>query len=114
MKDIEHLLEEIEITLDTMWEWNRDEFLEEIQECLGVKSLNTHGLPFNGTTYELFREVDFNGIKLKETIGHLKYVHAIYGGGCNVYLYDNSVSGGSSLNGRECHKYIYEKVFKKR
>ena len=104
-------IEEIKITLDTMWEWNSNEFLEELEECLGVKSLNTHGLPFNGTTFELFREVEIDGRNFKEVIGHLKYVIEIYGGEVSVFLYNNKVQGGAFLNGIESRDYIYKTTF---
>jgi hypothetical protein len=74
---------------------------------LGLKCKDTNGLPFNGSTYELFREFDFNGHKLKETVGHFKYIYQIYGGGVIVCIYDDECIGGSALNGSESGKYIF-------
>lgn len=72
---------------------------------------DTNGLPFNGSTYEIYRRVDYNGHKLNETIGHFKYVYAIYGDKVYLSFYDDECVGGSALNGSESGKYIYRTEF---
>ena len=88
--------------------------IKKIIENNGCGMVDTHGLPFNGTTYEIVRYFDFQGRKLKETIGHFKYVIAIYGDNVCFRLYDNNCIGGSNLNGSESNKFIYARDFIKR
>ena len=106
----EVLLKKVVSTLENTIRWDREKVLDKISE-LGVKALNTHGLPFNGTTFELFRDVEINGNKYKEVIGHLKYFQEIYGKEVHVFIYSSKVEGGESLNGVDIDKYVYKKTF---
>lgn len=104
------IIDEINI-LDDYFNLNS---IKRIIENNGCGIVDTNGLPFNGTTYEIVRYFDFQGRKLKETIGHFKYVYAIFGNKVYFRLYDNNCIGGSNLNGSESDKFIYARDFIKR
>ncbi len=81
---------------------------------MGLKCIDTNGLPFNGTTYEIYREVEMQGHIFKETVGHFKYIYEIYGNGVIICIYDSSCIGGTHLNGDEAGRYIYRNEILKR
>ena len=70
-----------------------------IAERYGCKVVNTYGQPFNGSTYEIYRDVEIDNRHLKETIGHFRNVIEIYGDRHFLYVYNNDIEGGSNLNG---------------
>ncbi|MGN1337362.1 MAG: hypothetical protein ACI4WW_02690 [Candidatus Coprovivens sp.] len=86
----------------------------EISRELNLKLNSTNGLPFNGNTYEIYRDVDINGFTFREIIGHFKYIYAIYGDDVYLRIYDYNCIGGSHLNGDESGNYIYKKDLKRR
>ncbi len=71
----------------------------EIAERYGCKIVDTHGQPFNGSTYEIYRDVEIDHRHLKETIGHFRNVIQIYGNKQFLYVFNNNITGGSNLNG---------------
>mgnify|MGYP004554896613 CR=1 FL=1 len=70
-----------------------------IAERYGCKIVNTQGQPFNGSTYEIYRDVEIDNRHLKETIGHFRNVIQIFGDGQSLYVFNNNIEGGSNLNG---------------
>ena len=83
---------------------NAARLFSEIAERYGCKIVDTHGQPFNGSTYEIYRDVEIDDRHLKETIGHFRNVIQIYGDGQFLYVFNNNVTGGSNLNGNS--KYL--------
>lgn len=67
---------------------------------LGYEVLNTRGLPFNGTTYEVRKALPDvpNGFQI---CGHYKYVSQIYGNGVTLFVYPPDCKGGKHLNNDE-------------
>lgn len=74
----------------------------------GFNVIDTHGMPFNGTTYEVRRAVEGMPYTF-EMCGHYKHVTAIYGNGCTLFFYPPSCKGGSHLNNGELK--LYTEVF---
>lgn len=91
----------------TNWEQNgtgatpfNSKALEEHLQGLGYEVINTHGLPFNGTTYEVRKALPDvpNGFQI---CGHYKYVSQIYGNGVTLFVYPPDCKGGKHLNNDE-------------
>ena len=76
-------------------------------EGSGYEVLNTHGLPFNGTTYEVRKALP-NVPNAFQICGHFKYVRAIYGNSLTMFFYPPECKGGSHLNKDELNKYTYK------
>lgn len=72
----------------------------------GYEVVDTHGLPFNGTTYEVRRALP----KIPhayQVCAHFKHVSAIYGNWVGIYLYPPTCKGAEHLNGDELELYQY-------
>lgn len=78
---------------------NAERLFREIAERYRCKIVDTHGQPFNGSTYEIYRDVESDHRHPKETIGHFRNVIQIYGNGHSLYVFNNNITGGSNLNG---------------
>ena len=78
---------------------NARDLFTALADKYGCKILNTHGQPFNGSTYEIYRDVTIDNRKLKEVIGHFRNIIAIYGNEHTLQLFNNNVEGGTNLNG---------------
>lgn len=76
----------------------------------GYDLLDTHGLPFNGTTYEII-SLDRHDTR---RYGHIKTVYEIYGDKATLFIYPAWCRGGSHLNGDELKNYVYRLPFNKR
>lgn len=113
MKKREELFEDIKREIRYMEKWDIESLLIELENTYDIKNLDTNGLPCNGSTYELYREVEINGFYVKEIVGHLKYFSEIYGGETHLFLFEPYFSGGSALNSYNSHYYIMEKTFNK-
>jgi hypothetical protein len=76
------------------------EALEKHLQSLGYEVINTRGLPFNGTTYEVRKKLPDvpNGFQI---CGHYKYVCQIYGRGVTLFVYPPDCKGGKHLNNDE-------------
>lgn len=70
----------------------------------GYEVINTRGLPFNGTTYEIRRRIS-RPANAYQVCGHIKHVRQIYGNAVTVYVYPPSCVGGKALNSTELDKY---------
>ena len=78
--------------------------------AIGYDLLDTHGLPFNGTTYEIISLDRYD----THRYGHIKTVYEIYDNKATLFIYPASCRGGSHLNGDELKEYVYRLTFNKR
>lgn len=76
----------------------------------GYDLLDTRGLPFNGTTYEIISLDRYD----TRRYGHIKTVYEIYGNKATLFIYPAWCRGGSHLNGDELKEYYYSLTFKQR
>lgn len=113
MKTRDELLLSVKGAVASQREWDINELLYELEMEYAIQHINTHGLPFNGTTYELYREVEMDGFFFKETIGHLKTLTEVYGGQKYLFVFEPGISGGSALNDYNSPNYVMKKTFNK-
>ena len=111
MKTREELLLSVKGAVASQIEWDINELLYELEMHYAIQHMDTHGLPCNGTTYELYREIEMGGFFLKETIGHLKTLTEVYGGKKYLFVFEPGISGGSALNDYNSSRYVMKKTF---
>lgn len=76
-------------------------------ESLGFQVIDTRGLPFNGTTYEV-RRVLPDIPNAYQVCGHFKHVRQIYGNGLTFYFYPPDCRGAWHLNKDEIDRWTYK------
>ena len=82
------------------------ELIDELNGC-GYQVIDTKGLPFNGTTYEVRKPIDGKA-NCYEVCGHYKHIRQIYGNGLTFYFYPPSCKGGFHLNRDELEEYTFK------
>lgn len=80
--------------------------LKNIVNKYGLHLIDTHGLPFNGSTYKIVKKQETEMGTTEFIIGHFKDVSAIYANAVYCSFYDNTCIGANHLNGDESGKYI--------
>lgn len=101
--------------LNVVKAWHQNEgrkhfFAKSLEDWLtnnGYEVLDTHGLPFNGTTYEVRRTLP-NIPNAYQVCGHFKCVSAIYGHWVGLFFYPPACEGAEHLNGDELDKWEYK------
>ena len=108
MTAYEELIDDVKI-----WEQSKGKDAKRPKELIaelesrGFQVLDTRGLPFNGTTYEVRRALP-DIPNAYQICGHYKHVRQIYGNGLTFFFYPPDCKGAKHLNNDELKLWTYK------